>query len=53
MRTLTIAAQKHHKEMKPLTVIHISTGTAMRFKTPMIERSRWLLKISAPHAART
>ncbi len=38
--TLTIAAQKHHNEMKPLTVIHMRIGTAIRLSTPSSAMSR-------------
>ena len=38
--TLTIAAQKHHNEMNPLTVSHMRIGTATRFNTPSTEMSR-------------
>ena len=38
--TLTIAAQKHHNEMNPLTVNHISTGTATRLSKPSAAMSR-------------
>ena len=38
--TLTIAAQKHHSETNPLTVIHINTGTATKFMSPSSARSR-------------
>ena len=37
---LTIAAQKHHSETKPLSVSHMSTGTATRFSTPRRAMSR-------------
>ena len=40
MTMLTIAAQKHHSDTKPLTVSHMSTGTATRFNAPRVARSR-------------